>query len=61
MRADIDANRAVIGTDPALHTPRRVRHHLTGGKDRVFIRIPLEKSQNIHAVVVVEWPKKLRF
>jgi hypothetical protein len=44
MIAHIDSNRAIVGTNPALHTPDGVWDHLSRGENDVFIHIPLEKA-----------------
>jgi len=42
MTADIDANRAIVGTDSALHTTGGIRDHMSRRKNRMSIRITFE-------------------
>ena len=60
MVAHIDADRAVIGTDPTLYTACWVWHHLSRSKNHVFVRIPVENSEKCHIKVFVQREKKLR-
>ena len=60
MSAHIDAYRAVIRTNSALYTTRRVRYHLSGCQNSMLFRISLENSENRHIKQVAEASKKLR-
>ena len=44
----INADRAVISTDPALHTARRVRYYLSRGENLMFAEVPLKESEECH-------------
>ena len=58
--AYIDADRAVVGTDPALYTARRVRHHLSRREHGVLVNISFENSKKSHIKPVAEKTKRLR-
>jgi hypothetical protein len=44
----VNPNRAIIGTDAALHATRGVWHHVSGGENFMLIYVIFEKSEEAH-------------